>query len=59
MPADRTNFHDILALVKRYNPLYKDRGAQLLPEQVTAEAEMMLNVSNMVSTQGVFTGQQN
>ena len=46
MPKDRTIVHDILALLKCYNPLYEPFKEPSL-EQKAAEADVTMNVANM------------
>ena len=46
MPKDKTIVHDILALLKCYNPLYEPFKEPSL-EQKAAEADVTMNVANM------------
>lgn len=58
MPVDKTIFHEMFALIKRYNPLYRggvDSERQVVnPEQVQAEQSVTANVAHMTLASGAF-----
>ena len=53
MPVDKTIFHEIFALIKRYNSLYS-AASELSEEQQRAELAVTSNVAHMTLTQGAF-----
>ena len=51
MPEDKTMFHEMFALMKRYNPLYTDdANREYTADQQQAEASVTLNVAHMTLT---------
>ena len=50
MPGEKTLFHDMFALMKRYNTLYKAQNNNTTAEQQEAEANVVVNVANMTLT---------
>ncbi len=56
MPADKTIFHEIFALVKRYNPLYKHDQNEMSGAQYEADAAVTINVANMMMAKETETG---
>lgn len=53
MPVDKTIFHDMFALTKRYNPLF---SAVIEPtqEQCQAEQTVTANVAHMTLASGAY-----
>jgi hypothetical protein len=54
MPADKTIFHDMFALMKRYNPLYTAVDEGLSDEQLMADTACGLNINFMGLTKSAF-----
>jgi len=55
MPANKAIFNEMFALMRRYNPLYRNDIVPILTEeQTSAESDVMMNVANMTMTQGAF-----
>lgn len=49
MPVDKALHHDILALVKQYNPLYRP-VKELTEQEIQASQTVCINIANMTLT---------
>ena len=54
MPGNKSIFHDMFVLMKRYNPLFRPQAAHITQEIREAEQAAAINIANMTMTQGAF-----